>query len=107
MDSFVDGALYGVLIGGLVGIAPVIVGALKHKLGLGIGGFFVCILSGVMLGLLLAVPVCGIFIYLIVKNDNSPSSLKKCPFCAEKIAFEAKVCKHCGRDLPLSNEMSS
>jgi hypothetical protein len=25
---------------------------------------------------------------------------KKCPFCAELVKKEAKVCKHCGRDLP-------
>lgn len=25
---------------------------------------------------------------------------RKCPFCAEFIKPEAKVCKHCGRDLP-------
>lgn len=25
--------------------------------------------------------------------------LKKCPFCAELVKTEAKVCKHCGRDL--------
>lgn len=24
---------------------------------------------------------------------------KKCPHCAEKVKAEARVCKHCGRDL--------
>lgn len=35
---------------------------------------------------------------LMIKPDVS--TRRKCPHCAEHVAAEARVCKHCGRDLP-------
>jgi hypothetical protein len=36
-----------------------------------------------------------------VKAESTNSELKQCPFCAENIKKEAKVCRYCGRDLAL------
>lgn len=35
-----------------------------------------------------------------IRNSEASKDLKACGFCAELILKEAKVCKHCGRDLP-------
>jgi hypothetical protein len=32
--------------------------------------------------------------------------LRKCPYCAEDVKPEAVVCRHCGRDLPVTTEAS-
>lgn len=38
-----------------------------------------------------------------VRNSSgaeSTAGTRKCPFCAELVKGEAKICKHCGKDLP-------
>lgn len=44
---------------------------------------------------------------LLLKSDvtqievqQAAQGLKKCPFCAEMIKPDARVCRYCGRDLP-------
>ena len=71
MNEYLIGAIIGSLLSGaLVGAIPAICGAIKRKLGLAIGGFFACLVSSVLLGLILSVPVCAVFLFLIFKKEN-------------------------------------
>ncbi len=71
MDAFVLSAIIGsIFSGAIVGAIPAICGAIKHKIGLAIGGFFACLVASFLLGLILSVPVCAIFLFLIFKKSK-------------------------------------
>ncbi len=76
IPTVIDYAFWGLLSGLLVGIIPVVVGALKDSPGLGIAGFFACAISGAVLGLLLAVPVCGLFVWAIVRKTPGTNGIE-------------------------------
>ena len=35
-----------------------------------------------------------------IEERRMAEGQRKCPFCAEMVKLDAKVCRHCGRDLP-------
>lgn len=83
---FIDSTfLFWALLGALIGIA-----AAQRK------GFSVA--GGVIGGLLLGpLAVLLFFVSGVTRGDQQ----RKCPHCAEWVKPEAKVCKHCHRDLPV------
>ena len=71
MDAFTLGTIIGSIISGaIVGAVPAICGAIKHKIGLAIGGFFACLAASFLLGLILSVPTCAVFMFLIFKKPK-------------------------------------
>ncbi len=74
MDSssaYMFGAIIGSLaMGAIIGAIPAIAGAVKQKIGLAIGGFFACVVASFILGAILAVPVCAVFLFFIFKKSK-------------------------------------
>ena len=65
MSEYLIGALLsGLFTGGIV----MVVGVVKDQILLGVVGFIACVISAILLGLLLAIPVAGVFSWYILKK---------------------------------------
>ncbi len=65
MIDLIAALIGSLVVGGLLGLVPLICGLVKKKVGLALGGFFACLGGGLILGLILAVPLCVLFTVLI------------------------------------------
>lgn len=65
-NSFYAGVIWGsLIIGGLCGLLPLLVGTARKKKGLAVGGFTACVIMGFISGIVAALPVAIIFTVII------------------------------------------
>jgi len=78
----------------IIGLICAIIGSIvaKNKGRSAVGWFLLCGFLCPLLLVLLALPPL-----------HSKTGERKCPFCAEWIKSEAKVCKHCGRGTSMTS----
>lgn len=90
MSSSGDGNALGTLLflAAILGFVPAII---ANRKGLSFGRWW---LFGALF-FILALPLS------IMASPEAGTTLRKCPSCAEWVQREAKVCKHCGRDMPV------
>lgn len=63
---------------------------------------------GWFIGGLLLGPIGLLIVGFMGQPAPNECTLRKCPYCAEQILKEAKVCKHCGRDVePVDTPVSA
>jgi uncharacterized membrane protein len=76
VNSVVLGAI---IAGAIIGAIPAIAGGVKGKIGLGIGGFFACLVGSLILGMILSIPLCAVFMYFIFKKGKTASDADNSP----------------------------
>ncbi len=62
--------IFGLIAGLVSGAVPMFIGMSKDQMSLGFTALFASAVSGAILGLLLALPVSGYFVWKIIKNNK-------------------------------------
>ncbi len=68
-----------IIVGVVCGLAPLITGFIKKRVGLGVIGFVVSMVGGVLLGILLALPVAVIFTLIIMLKKTASNTFTAPP----------------------------
>lgn len=69
----------------------------------GLGFFLLALFLSPLVGIIAAL-VAGPNTANVEQKQIDSGGHRKCPHCAELVKTDAKVCKHCGRDVPPEEE---
>ena len=75
MIDLIAALIGSLIVGGFLGLVPLICGLVKKRIGLAICGFFACLGGGLLLGLILAVPMCVLFTVLIFVTKSKTAGM--------------------------------
>lgn len=72
-EAIIYMTLINAVVGLILGLIPLIVGIKKNKSKLGILGLLSSTIGGAILGLILSLPIIGVFLWLILKKEPTIS----------------------------------
>jgi len=67
-QAFIMAQIFGsLLMGALIGAFPLTLGFIKRQKWLAVGGFFACWTGSFLAGFFLSLPLCALFVFLIIR----------------------------------------
>ena len=76
-QAFIIAQIFGsLLMGALIGAFPLTIGFIKDQKKLAIGGFFACWIGSFIAGFFLSIPLCILFVVLIIRADRKSGDKK-------------------------------
>lgn len=54
--------------------------------------------------LFVLITIAAAVVYLLIRGKQQPAGRVQCPYCAEWIQPDAKVCRFCGREITPPNQ---
>lgn len=75
LQSYQAGLLIGAIMGFIIGLIPLILGLIKKKRKYAMFGFLGSFIGNAIMGIILSIPIAGIFTWLILRNNEEDRNI--------------------------------